>query len=156
MDLRCTPTPRDTIRDVAFELAENAARQVVQSAILTRDVQVDADLFTAWVALELGTRTPKQLLCDIIDSDALTDAAAKDILATLLTDVPTVRVKLAAAACEYAACDVVHDAERIRESMEPTEAELSRSYSYDDPVRAEQSSMARYVNAALRAAGMWS
>lgn len=145
--------------DAVAELAEAFARRPFRDAITTDDakVHVDADVVRAWFADELSRQSGPSLLGEIV-SEALTDAECLGFVASAMSaHKADAGAQLEQALRERVARELAYDAERAVENMEPADDEGARvSFPawVDDPMREDQTAMARHVNAALRIAGL--
>lgn len=143
--------------DAIDELANEHARRPIRDAISARDALPHATpaVVIAWFRRELGRQSGPGFLGEIL-AERLTEAESAEFVSSAVS---AHKAELGAMVerilCQRAAEDLAFDAERAADNLEPTDEEASRPCrDHGDLVREEQTSMARFVNAGLRVAGL--
>ena len=135
------------LKSAIRELAEEAARQPIQSEITPDDAQpyCDEDVLCAFWAVQRATGDASEHRADIFDRFDESQHAQFD---TALVTAHALAMRLFRdAMVEHVSAWLAREAEKHREQMEPTEADLTRAYSYahevDDPIIGDRRALAR-------------
>jgi len=147
------PADANAYTDARDELAD-ACRNRPDSTVTIDDARtyVDAEVIHQWSLEQLKSRSPQQLMLEAFEM-LTTDQTIEVWVSLPHATKDDARRVLAAAQAEHVARDLVHDAQQVVDTYDPTDDEMARGITpndIDDPFLAERRSFTRRHNASLR------